>query len=322
MGSKFEGVVGIAKAADATTPVAPVHYLQCASANIKGVPIVYEQDSNIQADPGMALGGGHNYSFSVDGIEVSAGVLNYLLWLMLGAQTGTTTKTLTPAATQDFLCLQVERGLDIGSSQPVEILVGAKMSSLRLEVSKKGFAKVSIAGVGCDLATPGSTLTSTLLTGADNAPCSWQALKDGDFKIGYPGSPSQDDEIQRFAIEITRELDEQAGVDLGSDQPTAIQEGKRSVTIEIDKQFSGNAATSYAAWLAQTEVGIDVKFLTGTNFTQFVILNAMITGNFAQEIGANAESVMATLAAKANRDNNVAVVLTVTGEDDIDIAYS
>lgn len=325
MGSKFAGIVGIAKAADATTIAAPKHYLQCASAVITGEPIVYEQDSNIQADPGMAYGAGHNYSFAIDGIEAPIAHLGYLLWLMLGTEGSYSSgHVLSPGATQDYCCIQIDRGFQIGAggSDTTEILLGAKLNSLKIEVPKQGFAKCSIAGVGCDLDTPGTNLSASIPAGADNAPISWQAMKDGAFKLGYPGSPAEDNEIQRFAIDITREMDADAGVDLDADQPTGINEGKRSVTFEVDKQFSGNAKTAYDAWLNQTEVGLDVLLTVGAFTMTLVVVNSMVTGSFAKEIGSAAESVMATLQCKANRDNSAVDVLSSLALDGVVTEYT
>ena len=203
-----------------------------------------------------------------------------------------------------------------------QILVGGKISSLRVEIPKKGFAKASFSGVGCDLGTAGTSLTATIPTGANNAPVSWQSLKDGYFKLGYPSTPAADTEITRLAFDISRELDEEDGVDLGSDQPTAINEGKRVITWEIDKRFSGTAKTAYDAWLAQTNVGIDADLTVGAYSAVLTSDYCQWAGSFAKEIGASAESIMATLQLKAHRFNTTVETMQAVVTDSETIAYA
>lgn len=324
MGSKFNGVVAIGRATAFDNDAAAKHYLQCGTATIDDTPIIYERDSIVSPDVELGIGGGHKHTFSIDGIELPMDHLGYLLWLALGTQSGTTTHTLTPASAQDYLCIRLDRGLQIGAggTDSTQVLLGAKIGNLRLEIPKKGFAKCSISGVACDLATADTELTATIPTGANNAPVSWQAIKDGYFKVGYPSTPAADTEITRFALDISRELDEEDGVDLGSDQPTAINEGKRVVTWEVDKQFSGNAKTAYDAWLAQTQVGLDIDMTVGAYSAVLTAAYGNVIGSFAKEVGASAESIMATLQVRTHRNNSSTPVLQAIVTDSETIAYT
>ncbi len=322
MGNKFEGVVGIARATTASAVVAPKHYLQCGTATIDDTPIVYDRDAITSPEVEYSIGGGHKHTFSVEGIELPIGHLGYLLWLALGSDTWDTDHhDIVPQASQEYLCLQIDRGLQIGAggTDEAQVLVGAKIQNFRLEIPRKGFGKASISGVACDLGTEGSSLTNVVPTGANNAPVSWQSMKDGYFKLGYPTSPAADTEITRFALEIARELDDEDGVDLGSDQPTQINEGKRTITYEVDKHFSGNAKTAYDAWEAQTEVGLDVDLTVGSYSCVLTSAYGHIIGSFAKEIGASAEAIMGQLQVKCHRNNTstptlAAVVTDATGE--------
>jgi hypothetical protein len=311
MGSKFKGVVGIARAADASSVVAPKHYLPCSSAMIDDTPIVYETDSIVSPDTLLGIGDGHKHTFSVDGIECTVDQLGYLMWLALGAQTGTTTVTLTPAAVQEYLCLQIDLGLQIGltGSDTTMIGVGGKIGTLRCEITKHGFAKVAISGQLCDLGTEGASLTAVVPTGADEAPLSWQSLKDGSVQLGFP-SLSADTQLTRVAFEISRELDDDSGVDLGSAQPAEINEGKRVVTWELDKQFRGNAKTAYDAWKAQSTGGILITPTNGGNIIVIGSLATQVVGGFAKEVGASAESIMGTLQLRAHTNNGAQDVIT------------
>lgn len=328
MGSKFTAVCGFAAAADAVTPAAPKHYAQAASVSIDDSPIVYERESMLSADAYGAEAAGHQHTFSIEGMEVPVGHLGYLLWLALGAEaTYVSSHLITPTHTQKFMCIEIDRTLEIGTSgQVTEILLGAKIQNLRFELTKKTFAKVSISGPFCDLGTPTTTLTATIPTGANEAPISWKTLlaaNSGYFKLGYGGAAvASDTEIQRIAFEIAREIDTDAGVDLGSDQPTDLYEGKRTVTFEVDKQFSGNAKTARDAWLAQSSVELDMLSTVGSYSANILIAASEIVGGFVKEVGADAASTMATLSCRAHRNNGASPVISAEIVDAVSAIYS
>lgn len=325
MGSKFNGVVGIARSADASTPVSPAHILQCGTATIDGEPIVYEREANASLDIEGAEYGGHKHTWSIDGIEAPIGHLGYILWLLLGSETYSSGHILTPGTAQQYACIQIMRNPDLdldGSTHPTEVLLGGKINRARLEITKKGFGKLALAGVGADR-DHAAALTRSTPTGADNAPVSWAALKgSGYVHLGYDAAAGSDTEIRRVALEVTQALNDDDGVDLGSDQPTQINEGRRTVTWQFDKLFSGNARDAYEAWLNQQIVTVDVNLVVGAYSANLISGKAHVVGRFAQEIGASEEAVMATLECRANKGNGLAVALSATVVDGVGVAYT
>lgn len=330
MAGKFKGVVGIAAAADATTKVAPAHYLQCASASFDDDPIVAVRDSIGSPDPYGADSYGHQHKFSIEGIELPCEHLGYLLWLFCGSDTyqaGDPNHSVVSVNNSKYACIQLmlNSAVDLGSSAPTQVALGARIESFKLDIPKKGFAKMSISGPFADLDAPEGVLMHVQPTGADEAPFSWKALQDasGFVKLGYDGaSASADTEIQAIRIEGSREMNVDDGVDLGSDQPTSIPEGKRVVTWEVDKQFSGNAATAYASWLAQELLELDIKGIVGTHDARILIGSSEFAGGYAKEIGASADSVMATISGRAHRNDGAEALLSAFINDAAGAIYS
>lgn len=321
MSARFKGVVGIAAAADASSLVAPVHYLQCGNANIEGTPNVAYRDSVATPDAAGADPYGHALTFSVTGIETPVEHFGYLWWLALGLDTfGGGSHVLTPTTEQKYLCLQIMRNsaVDLGSSDPTEVGLGGKIASIKTTFTRGGFAKTDISGPIASIGTPQSALTQAIPTGADEAPLSWKALQhaSGDFQIGYDGAAvASDGEIQGFMLEYTRELDDESYRDLDSDQPSQILEGRRGVSLEVVKRFRGNAAAGYSAWLNQEAVEIDANGVIGTHDFQIEIPTSEVSGPYSGEIATSAESVDAKLSAVAHRGDMADVLLRLTTTD-------
>ena len=98
--SKREGAVGIAYQSDpATASSDPVFDLICDDCSLPGEPVQYERINNITAESLGMQDGGKDCTFSIDGIEPSAEVMGYLLWLFGGGYSRT---DLVHSLTQEF----------------------------------------------------------------------------------------------------------------------------------------------------------------------------------------------------------------------------
>lgn len=327
---KWKGTFGIGRTADASSVATPAIYPRYETADIKGVPVTFEDNPVMSPDLHAIEAAGKNWTFEANNMRLPAYHMGYLLWLALGTESfGSGTHTLTPADAAQYFNGKLGRGLDLdtvtGGEQPVQNLVGAKIARLAIEQNARAYATVSIGGAGCNVAAPTAALTPTILTGPENAPLSWPALRAGWLKTSYAGGAfAQDNSVQGVKIEYTREQDAEAGIDIESDQPDAVNDGARNVMVEITREFTGaGAQADYDAWMNSKSVGTDLKWVMGTSpayEVNIVVPLARPVDNQPGPIGVGAESIKGTLVLKAYR-GALSLIYAVV-KDQIAVAYT
>jgi len=302
---KRKGKVGLAKAADASSTATVQVWPIYESANIEGVPNLSEQPNAQDRDVHNIQEHGFDFTWNIQGMAPSCFDFGYLLWLFLGSDTWDTDHhDIRPAEAAQYLNLKVGRGVDLDTGAKVtQNLVGAKVQSLSLEQRVNDYAKLNVSGPGCDLGTPETVLSPSFLSGANNAPLSWAGLaatSGGGFKIGYNGGAvAQDNAIRGIKLDLTQEL-EGAGIELDTEQPTALNEGARTLTFEVEREFkSGGARDDYDAWVAGQDIGVEICWTIGSSVMQLIIEEARITDNVPGEVGQGAEHITSTLKCKA-----------------------
>lgn len=325
MTMKWRGHAALARTTGPTATASPSVYLNCDDANGSGEPILVERINNITADVLSAVPVGFNYKFTASAIEADAPTMGKLFWLFLGTESpATDTHTITPASVQQYFEFFTDRGLDLGTSTPTEVLLGCKMESLEFEVKARQFAKFAISGLACNKGTAVAALSPTAQVTAAYAPLSWMAIKSNatPFKIGYAAAtPAADTAITGFKLSLKRTLREKP-VDLSSDVPSGIDESGRTIEFEITREFTGaGALAAYNAWAAQSLVGIELNATMGTNTLKIEIPQAVITGSFAEGVGTGDDQIMGTLKCRATTPSAVSII-TVTVKDGASGAYT
>lgn len=323
---KWKGTFGIGRTADAVSLATPAIYPRYESADAKGVPVTFEDNPVMSPDLYAIEAAGKNFTWEANNMRLPAHHLGYLLWLALGAESfAAGTHTLSPADASQYFNLKIGRGLDLGSSTPTENLVGCKIARLTIEQTARAYAVISAGGAACNRGAPGAVLTPTILTGAENAPLSWPALRAGFLKTSYAGGAfAQDNSVQGIKIEYTRDQDAEAGIDIESDQPDAINDGARTLMFEITREFTGaGALADYQAWRDNSLVGLDVKWVVGTSpayEVRLLITQGRPVDNQPGPIGVGADSIKGTLVVKAFRGAVALVVAEI--KDQIAVAYT
>jgi hypothetical protein len=317
--------MGIAAAASASAEATPAFYVNAETIENQGEPVTYVGLNKITRVPARIEQAGQDYSWGFDGAEMRCRDLGYLFWLLLGLDTFSTTHTLTPVQDSKYANVKVDDSLlKAGASTSTASLTGAKVGRIALELGLKNWAKIAASGIHCTHASPGAALSPTVPTGANHAPLSWVALRTGTgfFKIGYGGgAPASDTAIKGFSMELTQVL-EPSGITLGSDQPTGINEGDMGVTFEVMREFEGAAAiTEYTAWKTHVAIGIDWKALIGAHEFRMEIPYARISGPYRDNVGAGADSIMASVRCTAIQDGSNPLI-RVTVLDDFGAVYS
>ncbi len=327
---KWKGTLGIGRTADAVSLATPAMYPRFETADVKGVPVTFEDNPVMSPDLYAIEAAGKNYTFEANNMRLPANHLGYLLWLALGSESfGAGTHTLSPADAAQYFNLKLGRGMDLdsgtGGDQPTENLLGCKIARLTIEQQARAYAQISIGGAACNRGTPGAALTPTILTGPENAPLSWPALRAGFLKTAYAGGAfAQDNSVQGIKIEYTREQDAEAGIDIESDQPDAINDGARNLQFEITREFTGaGGLADYEAWRDSKLVGLDVKWVMGTSpayEVRLLITQGRPVDNQPGPIGVGAESIKGTLVVKAFR--GAVALLVAEVKDQIAVAYT
>lgn len=323
--AKWQGSVALAIAADASSEAAPVLYPNAESAQIGGAPILAERINAITREPIGIEPEGHDFAFEISGWEPTAQDLGYVAAACHGAEVHTPgtpdQHVITGANASKYLNVKIDDGLDKGTNQPTESLVGARIGRFAFELGMKSFGKLAIGGFGCRLASPGAALSPTLLTGANNAPISWAAVQAGHFQTGYNDAAlTDDDDMRGFSLEFTQGQ-AYSGAKIGDNQPDAINEGMKSLGFVISKEFSGaKALAEYQAWLSQQECAVDCLGVMGTHEIRFEILNAHVEGPYREPIGVGEESIMGTLRCRAFQSGSDPLI-RITVKDSFGAAY-
>lgn len=313
--AKWESNVAIVRAASASAaPITGYKYPLAKKVTVNETPIIYEQKAQPHPDITRQYPAGFQYDWSIEGIEASANIFGYLMALWFGTHIYSAgIIVITGGTTKEFLNILIDRGLDLGTSQPTERLVGCQIESWDLVCNYNEVATLSIRGKACDRGALDAALVVTVPSGALEAPLSWAALQAGDFEVGYNGGTlAQDDDITKFTISGSWASVER-GRNLGSDQPTDLRPGReRVITYGFDKEFSGaGAIADYTAFIAQQDVEMCAKFLMDTNYVQIDVQYAQITKTYPGDIGDEDGPIMAGIEARARWGGAIAASVTV-----------
>lgn len=327
---KWKGKVGIGRTADAVSVATPAIYPRYESAQLGGVPVVFKDNPVMSPDLYAIESAGKDFTWAINNMRLPAYHMGYFLWLALGSEAfGAGTHTLSPADDSQYFNFKLGRGLDLdtvtGGEQPTQNGLGCKLGRLTIEQNARAYATITASGLLCHTGAPSAVLTPTILTGPENGPLSWPALRAGFLKTSYAGAAfAQDNSVQGFKIEYTREQDGTAGIDIESDQPDAIGEGARSLLFEITREFRGaGAQADYDAWMNSKLVGLDVKWLMGTSpqySCRLLITQGRPVDNQPGEVGMGAERIKGTLKLEAFRGSVALIVAEV--QDQIAVAYT
>jgi len=324
---KWKGSVGLAIASDASTRVAPTVFPICDSGNIEGEPKTYEAKNSITPDVIAIEEAGHDFKWSVGGIEPTAKMFGWLWAVALGSDAfATDTHTITPDDDSKYLCPSIDKGVDLGSSTPTMSGLGGKVGSLSFEIADGGFATMEASGLLCDLdSTYYTALSPSIVSTKFRKPISWEWLKhaSASFAVGYAGGASSADKnITGLKVNYSR-AQKGTGISANSEQPTGITEGMRELTFEITKEFDANATDAFDAWIGQTgSVAISMTLYADTDQqVSLVIPNATIAGSFGDEVGAGEDTITATLSCKAFQDASDPLVI-ITVKDDTTGVYT
>lgn len=305
---QWEGGVGIALASSASQEVsAPVIYIVCDAAKITRVPILYERNPNYIPDTDHIVPAGFTYSFSASGITGSCKQLGYLLFLWCGGNTfASQRQTIFPNDAGVFCNFFLDPGYsETGGS--TKLLIGARVTKLTLAMNEKSMWVWSMEGVACDAGDNIASLSPSIPLGADNAPLSWVHFQDatGFVKVGVNGGVAvQDDSVKSWEIELSRNAIP-SGVSIGSNQPTDMVLGRRSIGFKIMKELNSLDATTnaqIAAFYAQQTIALDVKAIVGVNDFQLTIPAAHFDADPAIEVGAKDDVVKVTFSGKAYKN--------------------
>lgn len=322
---KWEGAVGYVRVASATaTDSSPDVWPVAESADAPGVPQVFRRNPTQTPDTYNINRAGENYSFTVEGMQGSCHDWLYTLACFSGDSGygfSTPTHTINPADHSEYLNYLIDRALDLGTSTPTQHLSGVRIGQVTIEQPTREYAKMSLNGLACRMESSlVAPLTPVIPTGADDEPLSWASIANtggavGHFKIGYDTqTPSAEDNITSFKIELSRNQS-YARYGFSSNQAGEINEGHRTVTCEIQKEFAGtDAKNAFLAWKNNQYVHLDVKWAVGAaNYVRIVIPYMRIMDAFAKEIGASDDAIMGTLMCEAYRGGTN--LYTVTGVD-------
>jgi hypothetical protein len=299
---KWKGGVAVVRASSAThEPASGFVYPMAESAQIEGAPILYTRLPYAIPDPDRVGLGGFEFSWRIDGITPNCMVFGYLMALALGNDSWNGIggyHSLRPDDDAQYLNVLIDRGLDLGTSEPTERLVGAKITGWTLEFKHNEYAKLSVSGVGANLGSLAAALAPSIPTGDDDEPLGWHHLRNGYVRLGYNGGAVADDnDITGFTITYNRPPI-LSGRDLGSAQPTEIFNAARELTFSITKEFSGSGAVNmYNAWKNQQEVEFTWRAEVGSapNYVSQASVYGYVSRSFAGEVGAGEDVIEGTL---------------------------
>lgn len=329
-GETWEAGVGLALASSATDePATPKIFLSATEANIVEAPVTYERKPSYGADVDYMEACGFDYTFSVSGITADLGTLGYLLFLMLGNDAfSTPNHTITRSDAGQYLNLFLDRQADIepgAGTDPVQRLIGGRLTKLRLEQPMQGGAVISIEGMGTTLGTPLASITPSIPTGATKEPLGWKHWKTGSsgfLKLGLNGGvTAQDDTIQSWWWEITRNAFG-SGKAIGSDQYTDSHVGDGDIMWGFEKEFKGtDAIAQYAAFKSQQTFEIDAKATISTDSIEIAVPRGFNRGSILSGGGRKNELYRAKFDVKAYK-NGATAIMTCTVDDGSSALYT
>lgn len=305
------------------------YVLPCDSANIEGVPVTYERVNSIGADPIGREQSGFEYSWSFSGAELSIEEIGYLIWLYLGDEDNVTTPgthtmpNTAPYSSKHFTIFK-DMGGDHRSlgNKRMEVLAGCRMDSLSIEQPHKGYAKVSASGMGRSVAMSNDSLTKTVSYGA----MGWHNLlisAGGYLTKGSSGTSPAINLVKAksFKIEFKREID-RAGRNYSSNNPTAIVEGGRMISAEVnfDLQLHSTISELLTAYEQGGYVSIGAKWNDADASESLLIElpTTQIVNSPKGELGTGTDPQEVTFQFEAFRDadgNNLVDVVSIDGNN-------
>lgn len=274
------------------------------SITTESVPHLLERSVAAQPDLVSAGRTGLDHSYSVDGMTGSCYDVGYLLALMMGDDSwAAQVHTITTNTTGDgeYFDLKVDRVNDLDTAKPTEDCIGCKIQSLTIEQAPREYAKIGFSGLFTKHGSEEAALSITIPTAADDQPLDYGGLSAaGAFvKLGTsPGGAVQMDEIESFKIDITREAS-YGGIQVSTEQPTAINEGGREIMVEIVKEFDVASAAEWAWFETDVDLEFDVRWDIGLNHLQIHIPTLQMVGSPLGEIGPGSDSIKYTFTLKA-----------------------
>ena len=298
MGAKRSGAFALVRTTTASGTDTPDIYVICESANITGEPVRYRRINNVSRDILGSENAGFNFEFTFDGAEFPAREAAYLWALALGGYTwNVDTHELTVADDSGWCEAFIDRGMDLGTSEPTQTAIGCKITSLAMTQERNQYTKFSGKAKVCDQGVA-ATLSASISPDVDDAPLSWRALKDGAFQSQVNDAVlAADTGIQTLKIEYNNDLTD-AGLGLTTDQPTDFTEGERQIKVEYTREFTGaNALAEYNAWKNGQEFGISALWtISASAYFQLVVPHIDIEGTPSGEIGTGSDPIMLTMA--------------------------
>jgi hypothetical protein len=317
--SKWEGAVAVARSTSAShEPTSTAYkYPDAESVDIQFVPITYERAPSFSPDVDTIIPAGFEGRFAIGNVRPNCNLFGYLMALSLGTTTwGTGTATATgailPSNDLSFFNVLANRIQQIGTATTIvtQRAVGCKVSEWTLEQSSNQLAALSLSGPFCNLGTPTTALTPSVPTGTNEAPLSWASLRAGTFVVGIgTGALAQDNEITGFRLGCVRGSTPTGRGNLGSNQPSDHRPGKRILTLDIMKEFSGtNAKAQYDAFIAQSIVKVQLKYLVGSYLVQSGTMVGQVIDNFPGPIGAQEDIIQAGLKLKLYKDGSANLI--------------
>ena len=320
MGSQRNMNIGFAFAASATEQkTAPLIVLNCESADIGKAPIRAAQPNNITRQPLKSDGYGFDFTFTASGIITNAKGLGILATLALGGDSfATGAHTITPANSLPYCVVFLDKNVDLGGGKTTETLLGCKVEELKIEAVSKDFVKLSVSGKGCALGVNQASLTPSIPTAAADASLSWKVLRGGGLTTEYNGTGGMTADTTCRGLNITykQPLVEEGNGQLGSDQPSGLNEGEVELAFDMTRGFGTGALTERTAFMNSQQVKIQAAFVIDTSSVVIAIPYGVAhEPGYEGGAGGSADEVMATIGCKAELDgaNSLITISVIDG---------
>lgn len=325
--AKWEGAVAVVRATSAShAPSTGYQYPDAEEVSLGFKPVQAERVPAFFPDTDTILQFGHEGTWSIGNVRPNCRMFGYLLALGLGTSTYTTgTVQVLPSDDLAYANVLADYATQIGSTAThvTARALGAMVSDWTLEQQSNQLAALSLSGRFCNLGTATDVaLVPTIPTGTNEAPLSWLSLRAGTFTVAIgSGTLGADSTVTGFRLGSVRGLTETGRGELGQNQPTGIRPGKRALTLDVMKEFSGTAAQAqYAAWIAQDIVKVQLRYTVGTNYVQSGTMVGKVIDSFPGNVGAGEDIIQAALKLKLYKDGT-APILSWTLVDGSTAAY-